>query len=160
VRRAAWLAALAVAALAVAALAAAPGTASAVTPRTNLYAVESQVMCVTCGIPLLEAQSAQADDERTYIQTLVDQGHTLAYIKAALVSEYGNEVLALPPASGFDTTVYVVPIAVVAALIAIVALLLPRWRRRRRERPLGPAVSPLSAADAERLDADLARFDA
>ena len=154
-RRAVWLAALVAAAFA-----AAPGAASAARQRTTLYAVESQVMCVTCGIPLLEAQSAQADGERAYIQTLVDQGHTLAYIKAALVAEYGTEVLALPPASGFDATVYVVPIAVIAALVVIVALLLPRWRRRRREQPPSAAATPLSAADSERLDAELARFDA
>jgi cytochrome c-type biogenesis protein CcmH/NrfF len=132
--------------------------ASAATQRTTLYDVESQVMCVTCGIPLLEAQSPQADDERRYIQTLVNQGRTAAYIKAQLVRQYGNAVLALPPANGFNVAVYVVPAAVVVALLALVALLLPRWRRRRRA-PAAPAAAALSAEDAARLDADLARFD-
>jgi cytochrome c-type biogenesis protein CcmH len=152
-------AALALAVFAAIALSAAP-QASAVTQRTTLYAVESQVMCVTCGIPLLEAQSPQADDERRYIETLVDEGHTAAYIKAELVRQYGTGVLALPPASGFDATVYVVPAAVVAALLVVVAVLLPRWRRRRRDHaPPAAATAALSADDAARLDADLARFD-
>ena len=152
-RRAGWLAV----ALAVALLGAV-SQASAATQRTTLYEVESQVMCVTCGIPLLEAQSPQADDERRYIQTLVDQGRTAGYIKAQLVRQYGNAVLALPPANGFNVAVYVVPAAVVVALLALVALLLPRWRRRRRA-PAAPAAAALSAEDAARLDADLARFD-
>ncbi len=117
-RRATWLAAV----LAATVLSAV-SQASAATQRTTLYAVESQVMCVTCGIPLLEAQSPQADDERRYIQSLVDQGRTAAYIKAQLVREYGNAVLALPPASGFNVAVYVVPAAVVVALLTLVGLL-------------------------------------
>jgi cytochrome c-type biogenesis protein CcmH len=148
-------------ALAIAAIAIAVAASAAAAPKqhTTLYAVESQVMCVTCGIPLVEAQSAQADDERAYIESLIRRGYTLDRIKATLVAAYGNEVLALPPASGFNAAVYVVPIAVVVALIALVAVLLPRWRRRRIQRPPAAAAQALSAADAARLDADLARFD-
>ncbi len=136
----------------------APGAAVAATPRTNAYAAESQFMCVTCGIPLLEAESAQADDEKAYVQSLVARGDTIAQIKTAMVAVYGTAVLALPPASGFDATVYVVPIVVVVALIALVAILLPRWRRRRPAR-IASAPPALSASDSARLDAELARFD-
>jgi cytochrome c-type biogenesis protein CcmH len=150
---------LALALVALAALAA-PPTASAVVQRTTVYAVESQVMCVTCGIPLLEAQSPQAYTEKLYIQSLVDRGLTMAQIKAKLVAAYGDEVLALPPARGFNAAVYLVPIAVVVVLLALVAVLLPRWRRRRREQQSAAETPPaLSSADAARLDADLARFD-
>lgn len=150
---------LAIALTALAVLAA-PTVAVAAVQRTTLYAVESQVMCVTCGIPLLEAQSPQAYDEKLYIQSLVDSGETMAQIKARLVQAYGDEVLALPPASGFNAAVYIVPIAVVAALLALVAVLLPRWRRRRRrQQSAAQAPVPMSAAEAARLDADLARFD-
>jgi cytochrome c-type biogenesis protein CcmH len=143
-------------ALALAALVAAP--AAAATPRTNLYAAEAQLMCVTCQIPLLEANSVQAQQEKNYVATLVDAGDTMAQVKAAMVLAYGDEVLALPPAKGFDATVYIVPIAVVAALLVLVAILLPRWRRARANRP-AIAVAPLDPADAARLDAELAHFD-
>jgi cytochrome c-type biogenesis protein CcmH/NrfF len=134
--------------------------ASAVAPRTTLLAVERQVMCVTCKIPLQEAQSPQADLEREYIQGLVDDGQSEAQIKRALVAQYGPTVLALPAARGFDLAVYLVPAAVVLALVATVALLLPRWRRRARERPQTATELPsLSAADEARLESDLARFD-
>jgi len=136
------------------------GAATAVRPRTTLLAVERQVMCVTCKIPLQEAQSPQADLEREYIQGLVDDGQSEAQIKRALVAQYGPTVLALPAAHGFDLAVYLVPAAVVLALLATVALVLPRWRRRAREDP-GTATTPasLSAADEARLESDLARFD-
>jgi cytochrome c-type biogenesis protein CcmH/NrfF len=146
-------------------LAAAP--ALAVTERTSFIAIEQQVMCVTCGIPLAEADSVAAQQEKAYIQRLVGDGETAAKIKSQLVAEYGASVLALPPDSGFNVAFYLVPIAAVLAALAIVALLLPRWRRNRRA-AVGAAAAgtgpdgdadALSAADNARLDADLARFD-
>ena len=50
----------------------------AAVPRTSLPVIERQVMCVTCKIPLNVAQSPQADRERAYIQSLIDEGETEA----------------------------------------------------------------------------------
>ncbi len=145
----------------VAGIAGAAGAALAATTRTTLPAVESQVMCVTCKIPLPAADSLQATRERAYIQGLIDEGRSEAEIKRALVYQYGPAVLALPSAHGFDLAAYLVPVAVVAALLIAVALLLPRWRRRARavQAARGAPVSPLSPADTARLEADMARFD-
>jgi len=148
-------------ALAALCLALAASSASAAEPpRASLTSIERQVMCVTCKIPLNVAESPQADRERAFIQELIDNGLDEAQIKHALVGQYGNTVLALPPASGFDLTVYIVPAAVVAVLAAVLATLLVRWRRRRPE-PTGvpDQAPPLSAGDASRLEADLSRFD-
>ncbi len=132
-------------------------------PRTTLPAVEGQVMCVTCKIPLLVAQSQQASRERAYIEHLIALGRTEAQIKRALVAQYGPAVLALPPAHGFDLAAYLVPPFVMLALLVLLALLLPRWRRRARTAAAGGGAlhpSPtLDPADAARLEADMARFD-
>jgi cytochrome c-type biogenesis protein CcmH len=128
--------------------------------RPSLPAIERQVMCVTCKIPLDVAESPQADRERAYIQSLIDQGQTEAQIKRALVGQYGPSVLALPSAHGFDLAAYLVPLGAVLALIAALAVLLPRWRRRARAPDEQDAPRPaLSSSDSARLDADLARFD-
>jgi cytochrome c-type biogenesis protein CcmH/NrfF len=129
-------------------------------PRTSLPAIERQVMCVTCKIPLNVAESPQADRERAFIQTLIAHGQTETQIKNALVGQYGPAVLALPSASGFDLAAYLVPLAVVLALLAALALLLPRWRRRARAAASSPSAMPptLDDADTTRLDTDLARF--
>jgi cytochrome c-type biogenesis protein CcmH len=149
-------------ALLLAATVACPGAnAAAAIARTSLPAIERQVMCVTCKIPLNVAQSPQADRERAFIQGLIDQGENEAQIKNALVAQYGPTVLALPRAQGFDLTVYLVPLAVLLMLLTTVAVLLPRWRRRARARQADQdAPAPvLAAGDAARLEADLARFD-
>jgi cytochrome c-type biogenesis protein CcmH len=134
--------------------------ASIAAPSASLPAIERQVMCVSCKIPLNVAESQQADRERVFIRGLIDQGDSEAQIKRSLVAQYGSAVLGLPSTHGFDLAAYLVPLALVVGLLAVVAMLLPRWRRRARvgrELPDRPVPS-LDASDAERLDADLARF--
>ena len=141
------------------------GPAFATPPaRASLPAIEREVMCVTCKIPLELAQSPQADRERAFIATLIGRGYGAAQIKRALVAQYGTSVLALPSAHGFDLAVYVVPLAALLAVIALLAVLLPRWRRAGSARPDGDsrgahAPPPMSPEDAARVAADLSRFD-
>jgi cytochrome c-type biogenesis protein CcmH/NrfF len=144
--------------LAILAAGAGQAAAAAAAPRTSLPAIERQVMCVTCKIPLNVAESPQADRERAFIQGLIDQGKGEAQIKRALVGQYGPEVLALPSGHGFDLAAYLVPVAALLALLVGLALL-PRWRRRVPAAPKHEPAAPLSGADAARLDADLAHFD-
>ena len=138
----------------------ATATAATVAPRTSLPDVEREVMCPVCQLPLNVAESPQANRERVYIRSLIAQGETKDQIKRALVGQFGPEVLALPKSSGFDLVVYIVPVIVVLLLGGVVVLLLPRWRRRSRAAVGLPSPGPaLSAADAARLDDELARYD-
>ncbi|HET7418352.1 MAG TPA: cytochrome c-type biogenesis protein CcmH [Solirubrobacterales bacterium] len=134
-------------------------TASA--ERASLTEIEKQVMCPVCGTLLQLAESPQAQREKVFIRGLIDEGKSEAEIKDALVAEYGDEVLALPPDSGFSLSAYVVPI--VALLVAAVALAIGvlRWRRAGggSGRSGTPRAAGPSGEDAERLDADLARYD-
>jgi cytochrome c-type biogenesis protein CcmH len=139
----------------------APAAASADSgAKTTLPEIESQVMCPICGTLLELADSPQADRERAFIRRELAAGKSEQQIKDDLVAQYGDEVLATPPASGFDLSAYLVPaIAIVAVAIAI-ALGVWRWRRSgRRGPPGGPGGRRLDSKESERLDADLARYE-
>jgi cytochrome c-type biogenesis protein CcmH len=140
---------------------ASPTATLAAQPRASFNDIEDEVMCDTCNVPLNIAESPRADQERKEIRDLIAQGLTKSQIKATLKDRYGPAILALPEDKGFSLAVYLVPIAVVAALLAGVALVAPRWRRRTRLAAATPAPTApeLSAADARRLDEDLARYD-
>jgi cytochrome c-type biogenesis protein CcmH len=143
------------------ALAAPASAAVAAKPRAALPNIERQVMCVTCKIPLMVAESPQADRERAFIKSLIDEGQDEAQIKHDLVAQYGASVLGLPADHGFSAAAYLVPLAAVLALAAMWFVLLPRWRRRARAAKAAEpdAVPQLDERDAARLDSDLARFD-
>jgi cytochrome c-type biogenesis protein CcmH len=147
--------------LALALLAAVPPGAAAATPQTSLSEISSEVMCPVCGTLLELAESPQAQREKAFVSRLVSEGRSKEQIKDALVAEYGNEVLALPQGSGFDLSAYLVP--VVAFVIAVIALAVGvlRWRRAgdRSDRDGPGAADGPSDEDAERLEADLARYD-
>jgi cytochrome c-type biogenesis protein CcmH/NrfF len=140
-------------------LAAAPAQAAAV-PKASQTQIEGEVMCPVCGTLLELAESPQALREKAFVKRLVAEGKTESQIKQALVTQYGDAVLALPKGSGFNLSAYLVPI--VAFVIAAVALGLGvlRWRRAGGPpSPRGPGPAGPSAEDSDRLDADLARYD-
>ena len=140
-------------------LAVAP-VANAAPAHASLMDIENSVMCVVCDEPLSVAQSPQAYQERDFIRGLIEKGETKPQIMRQLVAEYGVAVLGKPPAHGFSLTVYVLPPAIVAAGLVILAVTLPRWRRRvraaaSRTQDAGPATT---AAEQRRLDEELSRF--
>jgi cytochrome c-type biogenesis protein CcmH len=145
----------------------APGPAWAAAPKADLVDLEDEVMCVTCKVPLNIAEGSQPDSERNRIRELIAEGKTKQQIKATLVAEYGPDVLALPDSDGVGITAYAIPLALGGIVVAALALLVPRWRRREATGMVsgdGPvadgATQDLSDDDAARLDADLARYDA
>lgn len=144
------------------ALLAPAASSAAATPQTSLSEISSEVMCPVCGTLLELAESPQAQREKVFIERQIEAGRTKDEIKDALVAEYGTEVLALPQGSGFDLSAYVVPI--VAFVFAVIALGfgVAKWRRDGGgpgENGDGPSPDGPSAAESERLDADLARYD-
>ena len=135
-------------------------TAATNQSQASLTDIENDVMCTSCRESLAVAQSPQADSERSYIRGLIAQGLTKQQIEQNLVAQYGEAVLGKPPASGINLTVYILPPAILVAGIVILAVSLPRWRRRTRAapapaQPAGPTFDP---AEAARLDQELSEF--
>ena len=149
--------ALAVVALALGML---PGAAWAAAPQTSLPDIEDEVMCPICGTLLELSNSPQAAGEKTFIAKQIAAGKTKQEIKDALVAQYGQEVLALPKGSGFALSAYLVPLIAFLATALALAVGIRRWRRN----PSPPESLPanggaLDEEDAERLEADLERYD-
>jgi cytochrome c-type biogenesis protein CcmH/NrfF len=128
-------------------------------PQTSLADLEDEVMCPICGTLLELSSSPQAERERVFIAGLVREGRSKAQIKDALVAEYGREVLAEPSDSGFDLWAYVLPVLGFALAAAALVVGIARWRRPPPPREEGEARAAPSGEEAERLDADIARYD-
>jgi cytochrome c-type biogenesis protein CcmH len=154
-----WLASI----LALVGLMLLPTSGLAAHARASLTDIENDVMCVVCNEPLAVAQSAEADQERSYIQMLINQGDTKAQIERKLVLQYGAAVLGRPPAQGFNLSLYVLPPALLALGAAMLLFTLPRWRARSRARAVQAAAGPdtslvLNPGESRRVDEELSRF--
>jgi cytochrome c-type biogenesis protein CcmH/NrfF len=136
--------------------------AAADCPKTTLGDLEDEVMCPRCGRPLNTVdREPQAQRERAFMQTMIDQCKSKEQIKAALSAQFGPDVLAVPENKGFDATAYIVPVLVPLAALAAIVLTATRWRRRRKPgttastATAGPSLDP---GDSARLDEDLERY--
>ena len=121
-------------------------------PQASLPDIEDEVMCVECGTVLSVSNSPVAQQERQFIRDQIAAGKDKEQIKAALVNEYGDDVIADPK----TPWLWIVPVVVALLAAAGVAVAIRRWRRRApaSEPDLPP---PLSPEDAQRLDAELSR---
>ncbi|HMC49964.1 MAG TPA: cytochrome c-type biogenesis protein CcmH [Solirubrobacterales bacterium] len=140
----------------------AAATAPHPAPQTTVNAIEAEVMCPICGTLLELAESPQARREKVFVAKLVAAGKGKAEVKDALIAQYGPSVLALPKASGFDLSAYLVPILAIAIAMVVLAFSVLGWRRSGRESQ--PSAAEVAAdapqgEDAERLEADLSRYD-
>lgn len=145
------------------ALAAPAALASEQSP--TLAELERELVCPTCETTLAMSNSPIADRMRAHIRERIAAGDTKSEIKAGLVEQFGEGVLAAPPRSGFNLLAWLLPLGGLVAAALAVTLFARRWLRARPAgaAPGGPGtngVPPLDPALERRVDEELARFDA
>jgi cytochrome c-type biogenesis protein CcmH len=118
--------------------------------------METQLMCPTCHQVLAYSQSSIASNIRSHLQTWCSAGWTSSRVKDRLIAQFGPEILASPPKSGFDLLAWVIPGAALAGGVIVASALALRWRGRRGPPPPPPHID---AAIAARIDADLAGLE-
>jgi len=139
----------------------APAAASEQNP--TLPELERELICPTCHESLAASTSPIADRMRAFIRARIAAGDTKSEIKATLVDQFGESVLAAPPKSGFNLLAWVLPLAGIVLAAGVVGVLAYRWSRNRRpEEAAGPSANGRFHLDPElerRLDEELARYD-
>lgn len=86
-------------------------TAQAPTPSDNqVNEVARQMYCPVCeNIPLDVCPTTACAEWRELIRLKISEGWTTDEIKAYFAQQYGDRVLAKPPASGLNLVVYILP---------------------------------------------------
>ena len=132
-------------------LAALPASALALTVND----VAREVRCPTCNTPLDVSSAPVALDMKEYIAARIDAGWEKDRIIDGLVDEFGEDVLATPPKSGFDLVAWIVPALAVALGLAAIPVIARTWSRPG---PGGPAPPAPTAEEQQRLDEELRRL--
>jgi len=106
------------------------GTAS----KPTMESVGSGLVC-QCGCngivsqPCQHYECAYHAEMRAMIQKEIAEGKDEATIRQDFILRYGVQVLAVPPAKGFNLTVWILPGLGLLAGLGLVLVIVRRWRR-------------------------------
>ncbi len=123
----------------------------------DTLSLEQQLKCPTCEVPLNVSNAPSALRIKAYIEAKEAAGWSDGRIEQSLVQQFGRDILATPPKSGFDLIVWLVPAGLILAGLIAVPFLVRLWIRRRR----APAAAGIDATPDElaRLDRELRGID-
>jgi cytochrome c-type biogenesis protein CcmH len=123
----------------------------------EVNAIARQLFCPVCeNVPLDVCPTQACSQWRALIRQMLAEGRTEQEIKDYFVAQYGERVLAAPPARGFNWLAYIIPPAAFLVGAVMLARTIRRWIR-----PASPAPgAPEAASDdpyVERLEQELRR---
>jgi cytochrome c-type biogenesis protein CcmH len=124
--------------------------------------LEAKLMAPCCWAQQVSLhQSPAADDIKRNIRRLLAEGKTSQQILDTYVAEYGDRILAEPPARGFSRLIYVAPWVFLAGSVGLVVVVI------RRLRAVSPAPAKAEAAaaappnedESDRIDEELRNLE-
>lgn len=124
----------------------------------SLAEIETELMCPTCGTRLDMSQAPAANQIRAFVEARRAEGWTKDEVKDALVDEYGEAVLAAPPAEGIGIAAWLLPAGAAGLAVLAVGGVAVAARRRARERDDAGAEALGDDLD-RRVDRALADYD-
>jgi cytochrome c-type biogenesis protein CcmH len=107
-----------------------------VTGAERVDRITSELRCPVCqGLSVKDSPSETAREMRTLVERRVSEGRSDAEIEAEFRAAYGDWVFLSPPVLAWAGLVWLVPLAALAAGLALAA-------GRLRRVPLGPEAAP------------------
>ena len=134
-----------------------PAVAGPPVSEDAVTAVASRLRCVVCqNLSVADSPSETARQMRDVIREQLVGGRTPAEVNQYFVERYGEWVLLVPPARGFNLVLWALPFLGLVGGLGAVLVAVRRWSRRSSVRETAhPAPAP---ADRERIRAELERL--
>ena len=124
-------------------------------PATNvedprLYEVASQLRCVVCqNLSVADSPSEMAQQMRALVRERLAAGDSSEQVLQYFVDKYGEWILLAPRRQGFNWIVWLAPYVSTLIGLALFALVVRRWTRRRAVTRTAP--EPMDPAMRERI---------
>lgn len=111
---------------------------------TKLYEVASHLRCVVCqNLSVADSPSEMALQMRGIVRERLAAGESPEQVVQYFVDKYGEWILLSPRRHGFNWLVWLAPAAAVTIGLAIFAMVVRRWTRRRARTTAAPvAIDP------------------
>ncbi len=118
------------------------------TASQRAAAIETGVRCPSCtDLSVAQSNTSTAIAVRHQIESMVADGRSTADIDHALVSEYGQAILLVPPDAGGVPVIWVIPLVLGIAVLSGVGVLF--WRRSRAFEALRAGEAPAQSEPHE-----------
>ncbi len=144
--------------------------------RTGTVGIENETerklfwsLICTCGCPretLGTCTCGWAHERRNELRTMIADGMSVEAIQDAYSKRFGSQALAVPPSTGSNRLLYVLPLVVIVAGAGLVISVLRSWSRKGNSEPNvqptkegGPTTKPSRDEYDEKLDEELRRMD-
>lgn len=125
----------------------------------EVNAIAKQLFCPVCeNIPLDTCGTAACEQWRGIIRDKLAEGWTEDQIKAYFVQQYGDRVLAEPPAQGFNWIVYIVPLVIFLGGGFLFFTGFQKWRQQAAA-PERERTSPKPAGSTPAADEYISRVE-
>lgn len=97
------------------------------TQAQRAAAIEADVKCPSCpDLSVAQSDASTSLAVRHEIVQMVGEGHTSGQIEKALVNQYGETILLVPPATGGFAVIWLLPVALGVGAVAGVGVLFVR----------------------------------
>lgn len=112
-------------------------------PSDNeVNAIAKQLYCPVCeNVPLDVCPTQACAQWRDLIREKLSQGWSEEQIKTYFVEQYGDRVLATPPARGINWLVYIIPPVAILAGAFILFKAFQSWKRSEPDRTIGETIN-------------------
>jgi cytochrome c-type biogenesis protein CcmH len=122
--------------------------------------IETEVIAPCCWSQQVSVhQSPAADEMRTDIRRRLEAGQSHDEIIAAYVAQYGDRIMAVPPARGFNRLLFVIPPVLLLGTAALVVVVVRRFTVRQETGGAPAAAAAGSDPYARRLEDELRDMD-
>lgn len=146
-----------------------PAAAADLTPEQQKLAagIDGKLIAPCCWTQTVALHESQkAEEIKMQVRLLIAQGKGESEIIDGFVTQYGEQILASPRASGFNWLAYLIPFAALVVGLGGIAVLVARWRGGQAQVVPVPVTSQRTASGDNaadelnrRLEDDLSRFD-
>jgi cytochrome c-type biogenesis protein CcmH len=146
--------------LSISSLALAQGSGPGAVTDDQVNAIARQLYCPVCENTPLDVCGTQACAQwRELIREKLGQGWGEQQIKDYFVAQYGDRVLAMPPAHGLNWLVYIIPPLAVLAGIFIIYSAFRAWRKPAAVAAKDPGAATAADDTATPQDEYVARLE-
>jgi cytochrome c-type biogenesis protein CcmH len=122
--------------------------------------LEAKLIAPCCWLQQVSVHSSPVVTEiKQHIRAMLGEGKTSQQVLDFYVAQYGDRVLAEPPARGFSASLYVLPWILLVASIGVVVVIIRRLRSPAPVAVPEAAAPGLNEREADRIDEELRNLD-